>query len=392
MTTSVFGEIGFLGMITVASALQGLLLGAYIAIRDKDANHSSRWISLLITLISLHLLDMTFSRTELIRYFAPLSNSSFFFLFLLGPTYFLHVRSLLGASKSYKWRDILHLTPSLLVLLITLPWILAPSELKVSAQQNTELEISTFTYFILSANIIQIICYLIYSNRLIRNVHQAQAERSADAEVNQNIRTLETFTKAYTGWTVFYLITFFALVAWGRFGETIDQTWLFISGLFIQVAGLISITRPTLFSERLGLSESSLIPEKENDKYERSTMSTIDCQNLRSTFETLMETEKPYLDCELRMPTVAAKLNTTTHHLSQMLNQEIGNNFLKVINHYRVKEVMKLINENTSTKVTVLELAYEAGFNNKNSFNRSFKDVTGMTPTAYKRQPAIATD
>ncbi|MEX0298312.1 MAG: helix-turn-helix domain-containing protein [Kordiimonas sp.] len=392
MTTSVFGEIGFLGMITVASALQGLLLAAYIAIRDKDTNQSSRWISLLITLISLHLLDMTFSRTELIKYFAPISNSSFFFLFLLGPAYFFHVRFLLTASKTYRWRDILHLMPSFLVFLTMLPWILAPSELKVAAQQNTEIEISIFTYLMLAANIIQIISYLAYSNRLIHSTRLTQAEQSADTEINQNIRVLEIYTKAYTGWALFYLITFFALVFWGQFGEVIDHTWLFISGLFIQVAGVISLTRSTLFTERLAFQENYPPTEREADKYERSTLSAEDCRALRSAFETLMETDKPYLNCELRLPTVAAKLNTTTHHLSQMLNQEIGDSFLKIINRYRVKEVMGLIEENTSCKVTVLELAYQAGFNNKNSFNRSFKEVTGMTPTAYKRQSAIAAE
>jgi len=37
--------------------------------------------------------------------------------------------------------------------------------------------------------------------------------------------------------------------------------------------------------------------------------------------------------------------------------------------------------------LTMIALAEEAGFNSKSSFNKVFKDMTGMTPTEYKKSP-----
>lgn len=39
----------------------------------------------------------------------------------------------------------------------------------------------------------------------------------------------------------------------------------------------------------------------------------------------------------------------------------------------------------TKSKVTVLEILYEVGFNSKSSFNTAFKKHTGSTPTSYRK-------
>ena len=45
---------------------------------------------------------------------------------------------------------------------------------------------------------------------------------------------------------------------------------------------------------------------------------------------------------------------------------------------------MDILKDNTKSKVTVLEILYEVGFNSKSSFNTAFKKHTGNTPTAYR--------
>ena len=43
-------------------------------------------------------------------------------------------------------------------------------------------------------------------------------------------------------------------------------------------------------------------------------------------------------------------------------------------------------------KFTVIQIAYEVGFNSKSSFNTAFKKFTGMTPTQYKKQTILTTN
>ncbi len=375
-------------MLTAASGLQGLILAAFLLVRQNDNIKATRWVALMIFLMSLHLLDMTFSKTQLVQYFAPISSSSFFFLFLIGPLYFFHVRSLLEPEVPISWKDSLHAVPAFYILYEMLPWLTAPSDLKVTLQQQPSLDIPFGLYLKLAFNIVQIASYLAYSKRLIQTARQSEADYSADTEINQSIRFLEYFTQAFIIWTVLYLIAFLTLTIWGGYGESIDHVWLFVSGLFIQFVGIVAITRPALFSQRLAnvVQQNNPAVGLSTDKYERSALSTEDRQQLRLSFETYMARQKPYLDNELRMPAVAKALNTTPHHLSQMLNQEMGESFLRIVNTYRIKEVIRLMNESDSAAKTVLELAYTAGFNSKNSFNRAFKDTTQMTPTRYKQQ------
>jgi len=46
---------------------------------------------------------------------------------------------------------------------------------------------------------------------------------------------------------------------------------------------------------------------------------------------------------------------------------------------------MKKISSDRSRR-TFLELALSAGFNSKSSFNRVFREMTGMTPSQYRRK------
>ena len=53
------------------------------------------------------------------------------------------------------------------------------------------------------------------------------------------------------------------------------------------------------------------------------------------------------------------------------------------MNEYRVKEVKEKLANKKYKSLTVLGIAYESGFNSKTTFNRIFKEETGMTPTEY---------
>jgi len=96
----------------------------------------------------------------------------------------------------------------------------------------------------------------------------------------------------------------------------------------------------------------------------------------------LMEVNKPYLRADLRLKDLAELVNLPAHQLSQVLNQELGKKFTHYINGFRVAEAKKLLDARREEQ-TILQIAYAAGFNSKNSFNRAFKNITGLSPSAY---------
>ncbi|MEM6644090.1 MAG: helix-turn-helix domain-containing protein [Bacteroidota bacterium] len=59
------------------------------------------------------------------------------------------------------------------------------------------------------------------------------------------------------------------------------------------------------------------------------------------------------------------------------------------INTYRIKEAAGMLEDASKSDVSVLEIAYQTGFNSIAPFNRAFKATTGMTPTEFRRSKSF---
>ena len=103
-----------------------------------------------------------------------------------------------------------------------------------------------------------------------------------------------------------------------------------------------------------------------------------------------IETECPYLDEELSLQKLSLLVNISTHRLSEVINQDLNTNFYRLINAYRVEEVKRKLKNSEFDKYSILGIAFESGFNSKSTFNKIFKEETGMTPSAFKKSGSAA--
>ncbi|MFK7932439.1 MAG: helix-turn-helix domain-containing protein [Saprospiraceae bacterium] len=99
----------------------------------------------------------------------------------------------------------------------------------------------------------------------------------------------------------------------------------------------------------------------------------------------LMQTEQPWLQSDLNLKTLADKLQISSGYLSQIINQYEQKNFFDFVNGYRVEEVKKLLQNEKMAHLSLLGIAYEAGFKSKSTFNLAFKKLAGITPSAYRK-------
>ncbi len=98
-----------------------------------------------------------------------------------------------------------------------------------------------------------------------------------------------------------------------------------------------------------------------------------------------LEMEKAYLNDELNLGEFAKAVGLPKKYVSDIINQRFGNSFKEVINQYRVEEAKNLMSENKDSNPQLIAIGYQAGFNNKVSFYRSFKRHTGKSPSDYFR-------
>ncbi len=138
------------------------------------------------------------------------------------------------------------------------------------------------------------------------------------------------------------------------------------------------------------LAEQNTSPSnsKENNatSYQKSSLSQEDRELYLKRILEYMETEKPFLDMDIKQSDIAENLSMTVHQFSEVLNVSLKKNFNNFINLYRINEAKKMMKKPEYENYKILAIAYEAGFNSKTSFNRVFKQLVGQTPSEYKQQ------
>lgn len=121
-------------------------------------------------------------------------------------------------------------------------------------------------------------------------------------------------------------------------------------------------------------------------KYEKSGLKPDEAEAYKDRIHEVILDEQLYLVKGLKLQDVADRLDLNTHQLSQLINQYLNTTFFDLINAYRVREAKERIQNNP--EYTLLQIAFDSGFNNKTSFVNAFKRFEGTTPSRYMRNTA----
>lgn len=97
----------------------------------------------------------------------------------------------------------------------------------------------------------------------------------------------------------------------------------------------------------------------------------------------LFEVDKIYRDPSLSLHSVSEKIGISAGYLSRLVNDTTCKSFSQFINEYRVDEVKRNLVSEEFSHYTILSIGLESGFNSKASFNRNFKEITGITPLEH---------
>lgn len=93
-----------------------------------------------------------------------------------------------------------------------------------------------------------------------------------------------------------------------------------------------------------------------------------------------------YRDVELDLAGVAREIAAPPARLSQVLNQEVGVSFRQLLRQTRIEEAKRLL---ASQKYSVKEVAALVGFTDCHYFSRTFKELTGVSASAFRAQDVL---
>jgi AraC-like DNA-binding protein len=132
-----------------------------------------------------------------------------------------------------------------------------------------------------------------------------------------------------------------------------------------------------------------LLKRASKTKVRTSKEFTLDpekAEEIRKKLVYLIEVEKIFKNDDLTLRSLAEALSVPPHQLSWVLNRKMNVTFSELINSYRVEEVKRRLASAADSEKTVLDLALDAGFRTKTSFNRTFFRLTGKTPSRYRKE------
>lgn len=121
-------------------------------------------------------------------------------------------------------------------------------------------------------------------------------------------------------------------------------------------------------------------------KYKKTKLDLLKTEEYKQQLVNLLENEKIFQDETISLQSLAKKLSIPSYLLSQIINEKFHKNFYDLVNSYRIEEAKKRLLECGENELTILEIAFEVGFNSKSAFNRAFKKYTKMNPTAFKNK------
>ncbi len=356
------------------------LIGFYIAIilhfKKKIDGVAKVLISGFIFIHSFFILHICLNITNYQYEFPHSYLMSTVFSFAYGPLLYFYFKRI-TQQYSFKKKDLLHLLPTLGLLVYLAPLYLLSSDGKMVLMLNRVsggLNPSDSTY--MSLIVVLKFASLVIYGYLIHKLYVSAKQH----------KDLSTVNKKWQRNIFFIHVAYIA--TYGLYGVLISNH--IGSGFFYHLP-IVSMSLMVLF---LGFSASvqpsvfSGLYSFENHlffKYEKSGLTKSLSQELRENLKRLFDDEKIYKQNDISLESLAEKLNTTRHNASQVINEQFKMNFHELVNRYRIEEAKYILEQDRKKSLNIIDVAYEVGFNNKVTFNKAFKKDTQLTPSQFQR-------
>ena len=219
---------------------------------------------------------------------------------------------------------------------------------------------------------VSVIIYVYWSFLLIEDFYQKLQPVLMDRP-RHKLRWLSRLLKAVTGLWLLWLP--YTIIDYLGYHDRLGLLAYYPFYLFFAVM-VIWIAAASFLRSHAGLVYTNALETK-------ATV-PVELKQKGALLKQILKENRYYEDPELSLVSLSEKLNLTTHELSRIINTAIKKSFSDFINEYRVREVIRKMQDPTYDHLTLFGIAYDSGFNSKTNFNRAFRQLTGKSAGEYK--------
>lgn len=300
-----------------------------------------------------------------------LFQTSFLATILYLPFSYLFVRNIFQ-NRRLTWKDLIHALPLILFLVDYSPIYLlsAAEKLKLIATDSNSGFIFRQGWFIpakLHPTLRLILLLLYYGAQFHIVLHSVTRHRRK---------------------ILYYLSAQFLMVVAYFVYQFIDDpiAWRTISvciSCYLVLAAITLLVHPhVLYRLERGTNSDVQARELRHDRDLKNEKST---QQICRRLESFMSSELPFLRHGYTLDELSNAIHIPSYRLSAILNQYLKLSFHDYLNMHRIAYCKDKILKGAAELITLEALAYECGFNNRNSFTSAFKHFNGTTPSDFLR-------
>lgn len=319
----------------------------------------------------------------------------------IGPLLWLYVNALAGKPVQNHKMVLLHFIPAIALWMFNSPSVLRAADAKIAmwtmvSEQTQSGALPPLIIALLLAIKIHLAIYLYLCWRKI-NLFVAAAANLRSDNSQYVVQRFKWLVIAFLGLEIIWLSLFVAQQFWALGTlSLVSDVWLLFVATMIMGISYIGLLSPDLVftQEEQKIAEHDLKrpanydASSDNVKYFHSALPETAAEMMAQEVEQLISQQQLYLNDSLSLTDLAKASGIKAHTLSQVINQTMKTNFYKLINAFRVKHAIALIDD-AKLNWTLERIAIESGFSNRVTFSKAFKEVTGSTPSTYKKQQAL---
>jgi len=319
--------------------------------------------------------------------------------FVLGPLFYLFVFSRLQERLPLRWGW--HFLPFGIWLINALTWLYQPIEFKYNSyihSQHPELpyvpqhlyweeDFTELRHLVNEMTLLSCVVYAVLALLAIRSAIRQDARLRSSGRFNslrlmsvlfalapllialvkpQFYRDIGDYLLATYMAGVIYTISFLVMRGSDFFRESVPPEPQLVQPLAEPLAG------------------ANDTPDEPRKKYEKSALSEEVEEAVLTKLTRLLAVEKPHLQPDLSLPKLAQQLSTSPHHLSQVLNDRLGQTFFDWLATHRIAEAQRLLNDPATAHLKIDEIAERVGYNSPSAFHTAFKRITNQTPAQFR--------
>lgn len=377
--------------IILLGVVQGFIMSGLLFF-SKAKRYASRLLAAIVFFITLAGFNlygnyMNWFGSDVIRFIADLIPLVVVMPF--GPLLYFYIKAFLNPGFTISKKQRLHFLPAVIDVVPSLTVITFIAGLLLGIVKNQPGPwgnfIDTYNVYADIPRWISVTVYLVLSMRYLAGVKaKCQAE---GLELPNGFAWLRQLTRIFLVFQCIWLVFLVPYIMPQVSDKLLDAVdWY---PIYIPMAVMVYLLGIKGYNEAQYKVITVAAPAKKAVTAALQS-SSINISQVETALETAMQQDKLYLNPNLTVEAVAQHIGQPAKTISAVLNQHLHKSFNEYINSYRVAEFKEKILLPGMEHLTIAGIAAECGFNSQATFQRTFKQVTGMSPTEYRKRELAA--